>query len=157
MGNRWLRSWHGRLLTTVLLVSCAASSAHVSDSAARSTDASAAASSAESRPVDSLDATSTAEPPENLLGWLHRSLGTRLTLIFLALTFVLVALMVVNVLAVRRDSIAPPGLISALELRLGDDRFIEAGELVRGDRSFLARVLTAGLTPLTAGDAKTAL
>ena len=65
--------------------------------------------------------------------------------------------MVTNVLAVRRDSIAPPGLIQALELRLGDDCFTEACELVRGDRSFLARVLAAGLPMITSGDAKTAL
>ena len=100
---------------------------------------------------------SSAEPPESLLGWLHHSLGTRFTLIFLAITIVLIALMVMNVLAVRRDSIAPPGLIQALELRLGDDRFTEACELVRGDRSFLARVLAAGLPQLSAGDTKTAL
>ncbi len=106
---------------------------------------------------DKSAADSSTEPPESMLGWLHRSLGTRFTLIFLALAFVLVALMVMNVLAVRRDSIAPPGLIQALELRLGDDRFTEACELVRGDRSFLARVLAAGLPSLTSGDAKTAL
>jgi biopolymer transport protein ExbB len=98
-----------------------------------------------------------AEPPESLLGWLHRSLGTRFTLIFLALTVILIALMIANVLAIRRDSIAPPGLIQALEIRLGDDRFNEASELVRGDRSFLARVLAAGMPQLPAGDAKVAL
>jgi biopolymer transport protein ExbB len=92
-----------------------------------------------------------AEPRESLLGWLHRSLGTRFTLIFLALTLVLVALMVASALAVRRDSIAPPGLLQALELRLGDDRFQEACELVHGNRSFLARVLATGLAQLSAG------
>jgi biopolymer transport protein ExbB len=90
------------------------------------------------------------------LTWLHRSLGTSFTLIFLALTLALAALMAVNVLAIRRDSIAPLGLVQGLELRLGDDRFQEAAELVRGDHSFLARVLAAGLPQLTAGDAKTA-
>ena len=70
---------------------------------------------------------------------------------------ILIALMIANVLAIRRDSIAPPGLIQALEIRLGDDRFNEASELVRGDRSFLARVLAAGMPQLPAGDAKVAL
>ena len=65
--------------------------------------------------------------------------------------------MVMNVLAVRRDSIAPPGLIQALELRLGDDHFSEASELVRGDRSFLSRVIAAGLPQLTSGDAKSSM
>ena len=40
------------------------------------------------------------EAPESLLGWLHRSLGTCFTLIFLALTLVLVALMVASGLSV---------------------------------------------------------
>ncbi len=108
-------------------------------------------------PSDKPTVDSSTDPPESLLGWLHHSLGTRFTLIFLALTSVLIALMVVNVLAIRRGSIAPPGLIQALELRLGDDRFTEACELARGDRSFLARVLAAGLPQLSAGDAKAAL
>ena len=44
---------------------------------------------------------------ESLLAWLARSLGTPFVVIFLFLTVALVALMVVNVLAVRRDSIVP--------------------------------------------------
>lgn len=63
----------------------------------------------------------------------------------------LVALMAVNVLAVRRDSIAPLGLVQGLESRLGDDRIRDACDLVGGDRSFLARVLAAGLPLLMAG------
>ena len=43
-----------------------------------------------------------ADQTESLLGWLNRTLGTRFTLIFLALSLVLVALMIVNVLSVRR-------------------------------------------------------
>jgi biopolymer transport protein ExbB len=94
------------------------------------------------------------EPQESLLAWLTRSLGTRFTLIFLAMTIALVALIVVNVLAVRRDSIAPLALIQGLELRLGEDRFHEACDLARTDYSFLGRVLAAGLPQLTAGDAR---
>ena len=51
------------------------------------------------------------------------------------------------------DSIAPLSLIQGLELRLGEDRFHEASDLVRGDHAFLARVLAAGLPQLSAGDA----
>ena len=42
--------------------------------------------------------------------------------------------MVVNVLAVRRDSVVPLALIQGLELRLGEDRFQEACDLVRADQ-----------------------
>jgi biopolymer transport protein ExbB len=137
------------LVSALLFAAAYSASAPAADVAPDSSAAASKADPSSDKPAS--------EPAESLLGWLHRSLGTRFTLIFLALTFVLVALMVMNVLAVRRDSIAPPGLIQALELRLGDDRFSEACELVRGDRSFLGRVLAAGLPPLSTGDAKTAL
>jgi len=93
---------------------------------------------------------------ENLLAWLAHSLGTPFVVIFLFLTVALVALMVINVLSVRRDSVVPPALIQGMEVRLGEDRFQEACDLVRADNSVLARVLAAGLTQLAAGDEKAA-
>ncbi len=93
---------------------------------------------------------------ENLLPWLAHSLGTPLSVIFLFLSIALVALVTINVLAVRRDSIVPLALIQALEVRLGEDRFEDACALVRADRSVLGRVLAAGLPQLTAGDEKAA-
>ena len=89
---------------------------------------------------------------ESLLPWLAHSLGTPLAVIFLFLSVALVALMVVNVLAVRRDSIVPAALIQGMEDCLGEDRFQDACDLVRADRSVLARVLAAGLPQLAAGD-----
>ena len=94
--------------------------------------------------------------PESPLTWLASSLGTPLLIVFLFLTVALVALMVVNVLAVRRDSVVPLPLIQGLEDRLGEDRFQEACDLVRADSSVLARVLAAGLPQLAAGDEKAA-
>jgi biopolymer transport protein ExbB len=89
---------------------------------------------------------------ESLLAWLVRCLGTPLAVVFLFLTVALAALMVVNILAVRRNSVVPLALIQALEVRLGEDRFQEACDLVRADSSVLARVLAAGLPQLAAGD-----
>ena len=43
--------------------------------------------------------------------------------------------MVVNVLAVRRDSVVPPAFIQNLEIRLGEERFQEGRDLVRGSHS----------------------
>ena len=91
---------------------------------------------------------------ENLLTWLARSLGTPLTVVFLFLTLALVALMVANALAVRRDSIVPLALIQSIENCLGEDRFQEACDLVRVDRSVLGRVLAAGLPQLASGEEK---
>jgi biopolymer transport protein ExbB len=146
-----------RFFVTLLFVGVAIAAMSSTLAADTTTDAP-VTSSKSSAASEKAAANSSNESPESLLGWLHRSLGTRFTLIFLAMTLVLVALMVMNVLAIRRDSIAPPGLLQALELRLADDRFQEASEMVRGDRSFLARVLAAGLPQLSsAGDSKTAL
>jgi biopolymer transport protein ExbB len=145
-----------RVWISVLLLAVAWMTTCNSSASAASASDSAVATKADALPVDKPQADSSMEPPQSLLAWLHRSLGTSFTLIFLALTLALSALVVVNLLAVRRDSIAPRGLIEALELRLSDDRVHEAAELVRGDHSFLARVLAAGLGQLSAGDAKTA-
>jgi biopolymer transport protein ExbB len=92
---------------------------------------------------------------ESLLPWLAHSLGTPLAVIFLFLSVALVALMVVNVLAVRRSSIVPAALIQGMEDCLGEDRFQDACDLVRADRSVLARMLAAGLPQLAAGDERT--
>jgi len=89
---------------------------------------------------------------ESLLAWLARSLGAGFTIIFLLVIVALVALIVVNVLAVRRESIVPSALIQGLEARLGDDRFQEACAMVQADDSLLGRVLAAGLPQLMAGD-----
>ena len=105
------------------------------------------------------------EVPEQPLGqrrevicpyWRGPAMDALFVVIFLFLSVALVALMVINVLAARRDSVTPPALIQALELRLGEDRFQEACDLVRADRSVLARVLAAGLPQLIAGDEKAA-
>jgi biopolymer transport protein ExbB len=143
------------VLAGVAAASCVAARIPASRAAPPPAD-SAAMSQPDVSPADK-PAGLSAEPQESLLRWLHRSLGTSFTLVFLALTLVLAALMVVNLLTVRRDSIAPPGLIQGLELRLGDDRFQEACDLVRKDRSFLARVLAAGLPQTTNGGAKESL
>ena len=94
---------------------------------------------------------------ESLLAWLAHCLGTPFAAVFLFLSVALLALMAINILAVRRDSIVPPALIEALEVRLGEDRFQEACELVQADKSVLARVLGAGLPQLAAGDEKAAV
>ena len=91
-----------------------------------------------------------------MLTWLASSLGAPMLVMFGFLSLALVALMVVNVLAVRRESVVPLALIQGLEVRLGEDRFQEACDLLRGDHSVLARVLAAGLPQVAAGEEKTA-
>ena len=93
---------------------------------------------------------------ESLLAWVAHALGMPFTVIFLFLSAALTASIIVNILAVRRDSVVPGALIQGLETRLGESRFQEASDLVRADHSVLARVLAAGLPQLAAGDEKVA-
>lgn len=88
---------------------------------------------------------------ENMLIWLYRSLGLKYSVIFLFLSFILVALFVMNLLAVRRENILPAGLVQSFEAHLNEKRYQEAYELAKNDDSMLGQVLSAGLANLSAG------
>lgn len=93
-------------------------------------------------------------PRRSLLKWLYVALGFRYTVIFLAISFTFVALIVMNLLAVRRDRVVPDALVAAFEAHLNEKRYQEAYELARTDDSFLGRVLSAGLAKLQTGYAE---
>jgi biopolymer transport protein ExbB len=96
--------------------------------------------------------TDTAPPRQiSYLSWAFKSLGAGYSLIFLALSFTLVALIVMNLLSARRDNIVPPDLIEGFETHLNAKQYQEAYELTRNDDSFLGKVLSAGLAKLSAG------
>lgn len=88
---------------------------------------------------------------ESFLGWLYRSLGLRYVVIFLIITFNAVALVVMIVLAIRRECICPDDLALAFEAKLNEKKYQEAYELAKADKSFLAKVLTAGMAKLSEG------
>jgi len=96
-------------------------------------------------------------PPEerfetmNALTFYYRALGLRYTVAFLFLSFVLVALIVMNVMSIRRSAVVPPDLVDNFELMLNEKRYQEAYELARADDSFLGHVLSAGLAKLQDG------
>jgi biopolymer transport protein ExbB len=85
------------------------------------------------------------------LAWLYESLGLLYSVIFLGLSFSLVAVFVMNLLVARRDHILPQGLIEGFERHLEAKQYQEAYELARNDDSFLGKVLSAGLSRLTYG------
>lgn len=95
------------------------------------------------------------DPPaprrRSYLAWLYESLGLLYSVIFLGLSFSLVAVFVMNLLVARRDSILPQGLIEGFERHLEAKQYQEAYELARNDDSFLGKVLSAGLSRLTYG------
>ncbi len=88
---------------------------------------------------------------ENLLTWTYRSLGLKYTIAFLLMSFVAVGLLVMNILAIRRESICPTELTSMVDDCLKEKNLEGAAEIVRADDSVLARVLETGLRKLEKG------
>ena len=93
-----------------------------------------------------------AAPKEmSYLAWTYQALGIGYTLIFLGLSFTLVALFVMNLLTARRDNVCPMLLVESFENHLNEKRYQEAYELAKADESFLGQVLSAGLAKLSSG------
>jgi biopolymer transport protein ExbB len=79
------------------------------------------------------------------------NLPTFWLLVFLFLTVNLVAVVVMNALAVWRAHVVPPALIRALETRIDEQRYQEACDLAKGDPSLLGQVLAAGMAEISEG------
>lgn len=94
------------------------------------------------------------EPSESVLSWGFRALGLGYAIIFLSLSFTLVALIVMNLLTARRDNIVPVEMVEGFEAYLNEKRYQEAYEMAKNDESFLGQVLSAGLAKLSAGYAQ---
>jgi biopolymer transport protein ExbB len=89
--------------------------------------------------------------PTNLLAWTFQALGISYTVVFLALSITLLTLIVMNLIAARRDNICPPDLIEGVEQHLAAGQPQQAAEMVRTDDSFLGQVVAAGLAKLNKG------
>lgn len=88
---------------------------------------------------------------ESYLSWMYKSLGVFYSVVFLGLSFTLVALVVMNVLSGRREGILPSGLIQGFEAAVNEKKYQEAYDLAKNDDSFLGQVLSAGLLKLSVG------
>ncbi len=88
---------------------------------------------------------------QSMLGWVVESLGWGYLLIFLALSFTLVSLLVMNLLASRRDNLVPQELVDGFEEKLNEKDFQSAYDMARTDESVLGQVLSAGLAKLSRG------
>lgn len=88
---------------------------------------------------------------ESYLAWMYRSLGLFYSIVFLALSFTLVALVVMNLLTARREALMPSKLIETFDNLLNEKKYQEAYEVAKSDESFLGQVLSAGLARLSAG------
>lgn len=107
-------------------------------------------------PADEAPAQSAAEDegpraPQNILAWTYQALGPSYMLVFLALSFTLVSLLVMNLLTARRDNLCPQDLVENFDERLNEKEFQQAYDLARSDESVLGQVLSAGLAKLSRG------
>ncbi len=85
------------------------------------------------------------------LQWAANSLGWFYGLVFLGLSFTLVALFVMNLLTARRENVIPSALVEGFEKHLEAKQFQEAYDQARSDESFLGHVLSAGLGKVSVG------
>lgn len=87
--------------------------------------------------------------PKTLLEWLYKALGIGYILVFLTLSFILVALFIMNVLSARKEFVCPNELVDGFEAHLDEKQYQEAYELAKTDESFLGNVLSAGLAKVS--------
>ena len=156
---KWLASWLCglSLLAWGVFGAVALSGPAVVQAAEDEDDAEAAGDAVPAKPkakpaADAAGGGGQAAPPtQSQLRFLYESLGTRYVVIFLTISFTFVALIVMNILTLRRSSIVPLQLVEAFEAHLNEKRYQEAYELAKNDDSFLGHVLSAGLGKLQSG------
>ncbi len=149
--QRSLRNWGIFLLALTVAIS-AIPLAGLSPSAVAQDEEPAAAEPAPAD--DGGDAAASPDAPvqsRNFLTWMFDALGLFWMSIFAALSFVMVALIMMNLLQVRRDVLLPNDFVEEFEQKLNGKDFQGAYEIARNDDSFVARVLAAGMGRLSRG------
>ncbi|MFM7034219.1 MAG: MotA/TolQ/ExbB proton channel family protein [Planctomycetia bacterium] len=91
------------------------------------------------------------EQGESMLVFFYKALGTKYVIVFLALSFSLVSLLVMCFLELRRAVLMPPALSQTFEEHLNKKEFQQAYEMTKENDSFLGQVLAAGMGKLQSG------
>jgi biopolymer transport protein ExbB len=148
----------GRFLMIAVLALTSASFVNAQDEAAEFGEPAAApaAEAPAAAPADAGAAPGAPAPPKekNLLRWWIDALTWPYVITFLAMSFVLTSLAVMNILAVRRDAIIPQELVDGFDEKLNTKDFQGAYDLARADESLLGQVLSTGLAKLSGGYSK---
>ena len=85
------------------------------------------------------------------LAFLAAALGIKYIIIFLMLSFLLVALLVMCFMQFRKTVMIPPALIASFEQHVEAKQYQEAFDLVKADDSYMGHVLAAGMGKLQSG------
>jgi biopolymer transport protein ExbB len=114
------------------------------------------ATEAEVAPADAASTPAAADPgapqpSRSFLAYIARACGWFWGPAFLLVSFILVALIMMNLLQVRRDVLLPTAFVEEFEQKLNAKDFQAAYEFARSDESFVARVLAAGMGRLSRG------
>jgi len=147
-GNRWVRNW----IVPALIFAFVSGFLNLPSSVFNDSAALAVAQDGDAAPAAEApagDGATKRKVPESMLGWLMKSLGVMYIIIFLSLSFILVALFIMNFLSARRETVCPQALIDGFEAHLDEKQYQEAYELAKTDESFLGSVLSAGLAKLS--------
>jgi biopolymer transport protein ExbB len=80
-----------------------------------------------------------------------RSVGWVFGIVLLAISITLVTIVVLLVMELRMDNAVPPSFVEEFTDTVNNRRFKEAYDLAKEDPSFVARVLTAGMSRLQYG------
>ncbi|MBR6388068.1 MAG: MotA/TolQ/ExbB proton channel family protein, partial [Thermoguttaceae bacterium] len=88
---------------------------------------------------------------QNYLSWMFHALGWFFTIVFSLLSLTMVALIVMNIVSLRRSVMAPEELTEEFGTLLDENKFQEAYELAKNDESLLGKVLATGLSRIPNG------
>ncbi|MEY2724469.1 MAG: Biopolymer transport protein ExbB [Planctomycetota bacterium] len=122
-------------------------------------DAAAPAAPAADAPADAAAAPAGGQPAapaastqsRSFLAYTARACGWFWGPAFLLTSFILVALIMMNILQARRDTLLPTAFVEEFEAKLNAKDYQGAYEFARSDDSFVARVLAAGMARLNRG------
>jgi biopolymer transport protein ExbB len=150
----WLRSklvhvGLGAWISAIAVLGAVAATTVLAPAAAQAQDEEPAPAADE--PAPAAPTSEAAPEPPNMLTFFFTALGPLYSVVFLGLSFTLVALIVMNLLADRRQNIVPTPLVEAFEAQLNEKKYQEAYELAKSDDSFLGQVLSAGLAKISSG------
>ena len=108
---------------------------------------------AESGDAESGDADDSGESKksDNYLMWMFRSLGWFFSVVFALLSMTMVALIVINIVNLRRSQIVPEALVEDFGKLIDENRFQEAYECAKDNESLLGQALSTGLARMPSG------
>lgn len=147
-----LRRWSSLALLaavigTMLTAGWSVTPAHAQETQEATTEATPDESAA---PAPAGTDTAPVKVPESFLSWMIRASGIFGFLIMIA-SFIMVALIVMNILQLRRDNFTPPDFLEGFEQKLQAKEYQPAYEQAKVDESLAGRMLTAGMSRLSRG------